>query len=229
MPLCQLTESTFTLAMTTESAYHWLIANTYHRSSNIDWFSGGAPGGLNEVAPAPAEGPNTPEKDSDPENEESPSHERAAGPAEQNVTPLIHAVRKLLPSPRSTTSYSGVIGDFALFFDEVDLLASKDLDTITSCFERQLADTARIASIHANDDERLVAAFEITEHGSRLAVTSQWQQHLQKKSSRLHAQDNMEQSDCAGPILDWLYSTNIADHPRQSFPGDYASHSSSLL
>ncbi|DBA66835.1 TPA: hypothetical protein ACH3X2_001970 [Trebouxia sp. C0005] len=107
------------------------------------------------------------------------------------AAPLIHAVRKLLPSPRSTTSYSGVIGDFALFFDEVDLLASKDLDTITSCFERQLADTARIASIHsksmlqsrltvqANDDERLVAAFEITEHGSRLAVTSQWQQHLQ--------------------------------------------------
>ncbi|KAL0039500.1 hypothetical protein WJX79_010843 [Trebouxia sp. C0005] len=84
------------------------------------------------------------------------------------AAPLIHAVRKLLPSPRSTTSYSGVIGDFALFFDE-------------------------------------------------------------KKSSRLHAQDNMEQSDCASPILDWLYSTNIADHPRQSFPGDYASHSSSLL
>ena len=64
------------------------------------------------------------------------------------AAPLIHAVRQLLPSPRSTISYSGLIEDFGLFFHDVEMLGSEDLDTITSCFERQIADAARIASIH---------------------------------------------------------------------------------
>ena len=34
-------------------------------------------------------------------------------------------------------------------------------------------------AVQANDEERPVAAFEITEHGSKLALTSQWLEHLQ--------------------------------------------------
>jgi len=41
-----------------------------------------------------------------------------------------------------------LIEDFALFFHDVDMLESEDLETITSCFERQIADATRIASIH---------------------------------------------------------------------------------
>ncbi len=33
--------------------------------------------------------------------------------------------------------------------------------------------------VQADDEEPPVAAFEITEHGSKLAVTSQWLEHLQ--------------------------------------------------
>lgn len=33
-------------------------------------------------------------------------------------------------------------------------------------------------AVQANDEERPVAAFEITEHGSKLALTSQWLEHL---------------------------------------------------
>lgn len=38
-----------------------------------------------QVAPAAAEESNTPEKLSDPKHKEPPSHDRAAGPAEQDV------------------------------------------------------------------------------------------------------------------------------------------------
>ncbi|KAL0044737.1 hypothetical protein WJX82_007606 [Trebouxia sp. C0006] len=114
------------------------------------------------------------------------------------AAPLIHAVRQLLPSPRSTISYSGLIEDFGLFFHDVEMLGSEDLDTVTSCFERQIADAARIASIH-------------------------------KKSSRPNAQEDVEQPESASPILGWLYSTNTADHPRQSFPGQSVERSFALL
>ncbi|DBB01962.1 TPA: hypothetical protein ACH3X1_000550 [Trebouxia sp. C0004] len=50
---------------------------------------------------------------------------------------------------------AGLIEDFGLFFPDVDMLGSKDLDNITSCFECQIADATCIASIHANDEEHL--------------------------------------------------------------------------
>ena len=63
--------------------------------------------------------------------------------------------------------------------------------------------------VQANDEEQPVAAFEITEHGSKLAVTSQWLQHIQVwmlspcTPNQFHIRSHVIICPCLRAVLSW--------------------------
>lgn len=158
------------------------------------------------------------------------------------AAPVIHAVQKLLPKNVCHIRQPGLDNDYVLSFTDVDQLQSADISSITTWLEQQISSLCLLTPTKKDGDElESVAPFEVVDHGSKLAVRAQWLSALKSQSILLRQQANntgsagpsMQKaeraSESAGPVLDWLYSTNVAALPKQNIPGQRMSDAFELL